>query len=504
MSTTGLNKRNGRQIASLAVGKFLALIFQFMLPIFLARFLSKEGYGIYAQFNMFEMLFVGTMNLALASGIYYFYPKVEHNGIRPILGNSVIMFFLASAIAFLLVTRSICGHWIMGDSPVYKYTPVIFIAVFCSLCSGLMAPLYVVTEDNRTALYYPLLEIILRVMVVIAVACWLGGLRGVIVGVLAARLLVLIVVAGYITWRSDRYSDHRWFDWQLLKAQLAYCLPFAASGALGTFTGRLDKLICVSYLTPAEYAVYVVAFLGIPGIEQFYSAIGDVCLTGMAKCFNNHDPKGALELLKDLEYKSVSVSFPIVFAVCLYADKVITLVFSDKYADATPYFRVFIFSMLFEMLASGLIVRASGKTRISMYTGIINAAIVIPTTFYFVRSFGIWGGIISVMIARLGQRLLYLLFEIRIVDANLRDYLPWKKLAAIFCVSSILLLPLLGLRYFFDLHWALCAALSAVYILVSFAAECYLGVFVITWKYLREKSMWICSRHKTGELSGNS
>ena len=494
MSTSGLNQRNGRQIASLAAGKFVALVVQFMLPIFLARFLSKEGYGIYAQFNMFEMLFVGILNLALSSGIYYFYPRLERRGIRPLLGNSIIMFFLISALAFVLISQTACGNWIMGGSPVYRYTSIIFIAVFCSLCAGLMAPLYVVAEDNLAALYYPLAEMVIRVAVVIAVACLVGGLKGVICGVLAARLLVLVIVGGYIIWRSRKFPDTSWFDWALLKAQLAYCIPFAVSGALGTFVGRLDKLICVSYLTPAEYAVYVVAFLGIPGIEQFYKAIGDVCLTGMAKCFNNNDPKGALELLKDLEYKAVSVSFPIVFAVCLYADKVIKLVFSAKYADATPYFRVFIFSMLFEMLASGLIVRASGKTRISMYTSLINAVIIIPVTFYLVRIFGIWGGIASVMIARMLQRILYMLFEIKIVNADLRDYLPWRKFAIIFGVSSILLLPLLAMRYFFDFHWAVCAMLAGVYILLVFFAECYLGAFVITWKYFKEITTRFLSR----------
>lgn len=481
------DKSSGRQIASLAAGKFLALVFQFTLPVFLARFLTKDGYGVYAQFNMFEMLFAGIMNLALASGIYYFYPRVEQSGIRPLLGNSILMFLLTSVLAFLLVNQTACGNWIMGSSPVRQYAPVIFIAVFCTLCSGLMPPLYVVAADNITALYYPLAEIILRVSLVIIVACWLGGLRGVITGVVAARLLMLAVVIAYMLVRSRGVPNTGWFDWKLLKAQLAYCLPFAASGALGTFTGRLDKLICVSYLTPGEYAVYMVAFFGIPGIVQFYSAIGDVCLTGMARCFKNNDPGGALKLLKELEYKAVSVSFPIVFAVCLYADKIIKIIFSEKYADATAYFRVFIFSMLFEMLASGLIVRASGKTRISLYTSLVNSAIVIPVTFYFVRNFGIWGGIASVMISRLGQRLLYLLFEIKIVNSNLRDYLPWRKFATIFCISAITLLPLLVLRSYFDLHWIFCAALGACYIAVSFVLECYFGAFIITWEYLTQK-----------------
>lgn len=478
--TKDKNSVSGRQVFVLAVGRVSAMIIQFILPMFLARFLSKSGYGVYAQFNLLEGLFVGTINLALSSSIYYFYPRLSKERVRSMLGNSYLAFFVVTALTSLLLCWPSFRQWITGDSEIGKYIFLIMVCVFCSLCSQTVIPLYVVSKDNKTALYYPTLEIVIRALLVILIAIWIGGLEGVLIGVLITRLLMLAFVYIY-AWIHTSSSLHfaRLLDFGLLKEQFRYSIPFSLSGALGTITGRLDKLICISFMSEAEYAVYIVAFLGIPGIQQVYTSIGEVSLTGMSQCFKNDDYKGALSILKDLEFKAVSFSFPIVFAVCLYADKIITFVYSEKYSDSTPYFRVFIFSLLFEMLASGLIVRASGKTKISMYTAIINSIIIVPVTYFAVKNYGAWGGIFSVMLGRLVQRIAYAFFEIKIVHSNWREYMPWRQIGIIFSVSLFAIIPFFILRRLWNSNVIFSGILAAIYIGIAFAIEIHLKVFIV-------------------------
>jgi len=78
---------NGKQIAFLALGKIFAIAVQIGVPMFLTRYLTKSDYGLYCQFNMFETLFAGILNLTMASGIYYFFPRLEKSKLRAIFGN---------------------------------------------------------------------------------------------------------------------------------------------------------------------------------------------------------------------------------------------------------------------------------------------------------------------------------------------------------------------------------------------------------------------------------
>ena len=488
-------KFHDKQFLALTVGKIAGLLLTFAIPVFLSRFLSKSDYGVYAQFNMFEGLLAGVLNCSMGSGLYYFYARLTKRQFCSMVGNCFAGYLFLCLIGYLFLRLTPCGELIMGNSPVINIMNLLFIATFCTLCTHLMSPFYVVTEDNRIALLYPTLEIIIRCTATITIACAVGGLKGVIAGIMAARGLTLLFVISYMVIKSrnwlqtsnsekaDITKKQRWYDlllnWKIFVKQFRYTIPLAVSATLGVIVIRLDKIICVSYMDSAEYAIYAVAFLAIPGISQVQSSIAEVCLTGMSRCFKNNDPHGALELLKQLEYKALSFSTPLVFAAILYADHAISFIYSAKYIDSAPYFRVFILSTLFEMVASGLITRASGNTKISLYTSIVSFIITLPVTFFAVKSYGAWGGIFSVLITSLVQRFAYVFYEIRIVDANLAMYLPWRKLGKIFAASLLAGAPFAILRLYYNFNMFISGLLAVIYIISVYYIEMRMNTFIV-------------------------
>jgi len=151
----------------------------------------------------------------------------------------------------------------MGTGQIRTMLSWILIASFCMMCAGVIEPLYVVSADSITALYYPSAVIALRLFTIIPMALFLGGLRGVICGILLSQGIIFLFALSYVIKHGGTGS---FFDVKLLKTQLVYSLPFAFSGFLGTISSKFDKIICTSYMSPAEYAIYMVAFLGIPGV----------------------------------------------------------------------------------------------------------------------------------------------------------------------------------------------------------------------------------------------
>ena len=59
-----------------AAGKILAMIAQFVMPLFLTRFLTKHDYGLYSQFYLIFGFLLSVFGMGIQANLYYFYPKV--------------------------------------------------------------------------------------------------------------------------------------------------------------------------------------------------------------------------------------------------------------------------------------------------------------------------------------------------------------------------------------------------------------------------------------------
>jgi O-antigen/teichoic acid export membrane protein len=283
----------------------------------------------------------------------------------------------------------------------------------------------------------------------------------------------------------------------LFKEQARYTAPFAVSGILEVVVRYFDKLICIRFMSCDEYALYAIAFFGIPGIQQIYSSIGDVYLVEMSKAFHENRRSDALQLLKNLEYKAVSCSLPVIAAVMIFAPEIISFFFTPKYIGASGYFRLYIFYFTFEVVASSLIARASGNTKVNLITAVASAVVSLPFTYFAVKYYGAWGGISGVLVGILLRRLLYVYFEMRIVGASLRNYFPWKEYGKIFSVTILGALPLACLQYYFRFNVWIGGVLSMIYLLISYYSFIRLDVFIVDRNYVKN----LLARFGLGKLS---
>ena len=185
------------------------------------------------------------------------------------------------------------------------------------------------------------------------------------------------------------------------------------------------------------------------------------------------------------KYKAVSCSLPVIAAVRIFAPEVISLFFTPKYIGAAGYFRLYIFYFTFEVVASGLIARASDNTRLNLITAVASAAVSLPFTYFAVKYYGAWGGGSGVLLGTLLQRLFYVYFEMRIVGATLRNYLPWKEFGKIFSVTIFFALPLAVLQYYCRFNVWIGGMFSGIYLMISYYCIICLNVFIVDRSYVK-------------------
>lgn len=488
------DKKNNRIAFYVAVGKILAMIVQFVMPLFLTRFLTKHDYGIYSQFYLVFGFLLSIFGMGIQSNLYYFYPKSRIDEQGRFVWGTYILILISGIIGCGLFMIPSVGQVIINNDYLEEYTFLIAACVFLGMPSLMIDPLSVVRSDKRLAVVFHPLEVICKILIVIAFALIFRSLSSILYGILLLEFLIFCFVFVYLI-KNYRLSNDT-FSFSLLKQQLIYSLPFGVAVVLNTLSGRFDKLLSVSFLTPEQYATYSIAFFGIPGIMQIYDSLCQVNVTNMAKLYKENDILGVKNEYKSFVVKTLSFSFPIILIVFVFTPQLIDLLFSEKYADAVPFFRIYILTFVIGMLGSGTILRAIDKTKLSMRAYFISVMITLPLSYWLIKTYGIWGAIGSAVLNTVVPKLFQIIFETRSINSSIKDYFPWKEIGIIVGFATGALFPIIILSHLMLLDIWAAIVISAIYVIALYWIYLRYDVFVVKPEVIKEYLQHIVSKIK--------
>ena len=150
----------------------------------------------------------------------------------------------------------------------------------------------------------------------------------------------------------------------LLKKQLLYSIPFGLALVLNMISTKFDKFFINQYITPQEFGVYSIAFLGIPILSQFFTSIHNVVVPQISIFMNENKVMEASILWKKMVDKTSNVTIPAVFIFLLLADEIITILYTKEFIEAANYYRIFILSFLVSMFSYNIILRGANTNKI--------------------------------------------------------------------------------------------------------------------------------------------
>ena len=460
----------------IAIGKILAMVLNFVTPLFLTRFLTKGDYGIYSQFNT-VFLFLGSIfGLGIQSNLYFFYPTVKTEKERSVLiTNTFLLLSVTTTIGLLLFFIPAFSNWLLGGKELQQYVGIIVITTWLFVPTKVLDPLFTLRKDGSTSILFPPIEIVGKVVLIISSALIFGTIKGILIAVCIFQGLCYIFVIFYARRSGMSFRQYR-FDWSSIKKILAYSIPFGFAVILNTLSSRLDKLICISYLSTEQYAIYSLAFFGIPGVMQVYDALCQVNVMEMSKAYHDNNQKGILSLYRSFVLKTLSFSLPLILVVLVFAKPIVVLLFTDKYLDAVPFFQVYILTFIVAMLGAGTILRAINKTKMSLNAYAISAVFFIPATYILIRQFGMWGAMGGALIGNMLPRFIQIIMEMRQMHCSFKEYFPIKQMISILLIGFGLVVPVYLLNHFFNLHYFICGILGSIYILLAYSLEVKFGL----------------------------
>lgn len=480
MKKNGLNAKFAGYIA---LGKLIATALNFAIPLFLTRFLSKPEYGLYSGYFTITLFLSTIFSMGFYSSLYFFYPTAGENDRNKYIGNVFLSLLVLGVVGCIFTLLPLTKEALIGESELLNYASIIAISVLLTVPSTMLSSMYVVRLDKINTVLYPPMEIIIKVIVIILCIVLGGTLHSILWGLIVFQLLIFIyTLANVLINHKGQFIFAA--DKHLFRKQLKYAIPFGLTIILNAFSQRFDKILCISYLSSSDYAIYSVAFFGIPGIQQIYDSLSQVNVMQMTTEFQNGNKAGIIKNYHNFISKTLSFSTPVILIVFLYAEEIISFLFTSSYVSATIFFRIYILSFIVGMLGAGTILRATGKTKLSFRAYLISVIFTIPVTFFLIKNYGAYGAITAAMLGIILPKIIQSIFEIRLLSIPVKDYFPWKSILTIIVTSCLGLIPFVVIhqKYCFNIY--ICVLFSLLYLLGCYSIMIKKNVFIVNKDYV--------------------
>lgn len=478
-----MNGSNSNKFAVyVAAGRILAMLAQFAMPVFLTHYLSKSDYGLYAQFYLL-LTFLGTIFcFGIQSNLYYFFPKYPLEKHSLLVWNNLIIMTLTGCLGITLFAIAPLRQVIIGTGGIDAYWNLIALCLILYIPTNLISTLAIVRKDKGLATFYPPIDIALKIAIIIPTALIFKSMNAIFIGVVSIQALQCAFIYGYVIHYYECNIKGIFTDVPLIKEQLSYALPFGGAVIINTICQRFDKIVCVSYLTESEYAIYSLAFFGIPGIMQIYDSIVQVNVTNMSKAYANEDKDGVLKLYRDFVKQTLSFSLPLILIGIVFANQFIEFAFSDKYTATVPYFRIYLLTFIVAMIGCGTILRAVGRTKQSFHAFLISGLMYIPVCILLIRHFGINGAITSAVIGACLPRFIQTIFELRWAKISIDKFLPWIDISKIVGWSILFLIPVVLINRTLHIEVLAAILITLIYLLSTYVMQIKYDIFIVSKK----------------------
>lgn len=426
-------RRLRQRALSLGGANAFDYVTQFLLPVVLARCFDTVAFGQYRLLWLVTRTAMAIAPLAMPASLWYFLPRSNREHKRLYVNQTLL---------FLAITGLISGWAVSSWNPWFPSSmhgleqhgaviPV-FLAlwIFASLLDMLPGIEERVMWQTKAIIGLAVLR-----TVALAVAALLTGALEPVLYVLVAFVVLKI---GLLLFYIGRFHGLRGpiARWKAFTDQVRHATPFGAAGALYDLRAQADQWVAAAIFSLELFASFSVAAVIGTLVGLFRKSVNSAFLPGMSKLQAAGDLRGMLELNSRANAMVGSLVFPLAAFAFVFAEEVITLIYTAAYVDAAPVMRVYIVGLLplvVELASITLLLRQGN------FVMILNAAalvLAVPVSWLAAQHFGLAGAAAGSVAAIYADRILTLRHIARLSNVPLRRLQDWRTLFALMLYAA--------------------------------------------------------------------
>jgi O-antigen/teichoic acid export membrane protein len=405
------------------IGRGLAAILTFFIPVVLARNLGPSQYGTYKQF----FLIVSTVYLIVAVGLpaslYYFVPRNGRDVRARYVIQALIGLFAAGAVAALAVFAG-AGALARGFSNPVLARLAAPLALYALGMVG-AAPLEIsLTTSKKTGwagLCYAVSDLVRTAALVLPIKL-AGSLE--LLAWCAAGFAGLRLAAAWTLALAGAVGRPRLPTRAAALEQLRYSVPFGAAVVLQTIQMQLPQYTVSALTDAATYAVYAVGVLQIPLTDMLYSPVAEVMMVRLASA----TPDWAPSIFREAVARLAMFFLPLTAFALAAAPQLVPTLYSRLYLASIPIFMIALCELPMQQLPVDGLLRSLDMTRTIFRVSALRlafSAVAVPVGLFVL---GLPGAMLAYVITQGLAKLVLLGAAARRLQVPIRRLLPWSEL----------------------------------------------------------------------------
>jgi O-antigen/teichoic acid export membrane protein len=226
-------------------------------------------------------------------------------------------------------------------------------------------------------------------------------------------------------------------DGKLLRAQLAFALPFAGASWLYVGQRYFGQYAVSAHFDAATFALYTVAAFHLPVVDIVFTPLTEVLMVQLGATLGR-DRRASMRHWHDCMLKLATMLFPAAAGAWLFGPSLLPLLFTRSYSAAVPLFLLTSVEIPLWILPLDALLRAAGDTR---FLFALNAARVAVTAAFVVSGIflaGLPGAIVGAILSETLARAAMLERARQFLDGPLID---WRALARIAAAAALACVP---------------------------------------------------------------
>ncbi|HET7401637.1 MAG TPA: oligosaccharide flippase family protein, partial [Usitatibacter sp.] len=435
-----------RRALSLGSANAIDYALQFLLPMVLTRTLDPHSFGQYRLLWLAVATLMLIAPMCMPSSLYYFLPRSDRPAQRVYINQVLVFVGIAGVISAWAL--SLWNPLLPGKLRELSEGHAVVVPAFVMLWVFAQTLDILPTADERVGWQARAVVSLsaVRAVTLSAAAVLTHDLYAVFWTLLAFAVVKAALLVYYVARHHGLGLPLARRDY--FKAQVKQAAPFALSGALHGIRSQGDQWIAAAMFTVPMFASFSVATVLAPLVQIFRASVNNVFLPSMSRLQSNGDTNGMLALNSRANAMVALLVYPMLAFAFVFAEQVITLVYTRTYLDAVPVMRLYILGLVAFVveLVSLLFVLQQGS-----FAARVNGLVLflaLPMSWFGATHWGLMGAAAGSVAAIYTERLLSLSRLARLTDTPISRLQDWSTLAGILA-AAILAALAAGVA----LHW---------------------------------------------------
>ena len=429
-AATGLERR----AFSLGSANAIDYALQFVLPILLTRALSPEDFGRY-RLLWLAVSTLMVLPLFMPQSLYYFLPRSDRPTQRLYINQTLVFLVMVGSIAAWAVSQwnpflpSSLAQLAAGEAPVVP----LFVLLW--LVASLLDVLPTVDERVGWQARAIVGLSLARTLALGSVALATHDFVAVLWTLLAFTTFKLALLLHYIAVHHGlgRPVARR----ATFAAQVRHAAPFGFSGTLYGLRAQADQWVAAALFSMTMFASFSIATVMGPMVNLFRQSVNHVFLPSMSRLQSAGDVKSMLALNSRANAVVALMVYPLLAFVFVFAEPLISLVYTAAYVDAVPVLRLYIVGLIVFVVELNSILLLLKQGAFAVRVNAVALVLSVALSVWGAMHWGLFGAALGSVAMIQAERIASLRRISRVTGEPVAALQDWPKLAAVLAASIV-------------------------------------------------------------------